>query len=147
MLSGKVKDATPIKVSVCPVNDVDNVGSIKPLTPGHKQLGDEQLLRRQHACWHAENRCRLRLANPRRVHMNHCIAHAGNEVHEKVVPMYFCKPHRIADLTSESKLLQVSEGSAPVLRGQEKIQVFGGAAYPGVLQQGKGTGDRVRNTP
>jgi hypothetical protein len=60
--------------------------------------------------------------------------------------MYFGKPHGIADFTFESMALQVSESSGPVLRGQEKIQVFGGTAYPGVLQQCESAGDRVGNT-
>src|ERR1700733_3514852 len=133
MLTNVLKDAPPIQVARGCINDVDDVRSIKALTPRHKKFGHEQLLRRQNSAFYPQDRCGLCVANPCVVHDDYTITHAGDEIHEIVIAMYLGEPYGIADFTIESLALQISKGSPPVLRGQKNIQIFGGPAYAGVL--------------
>src|SRR5579863_3203057 len=146
MITGVMKNPAPVQVSRGPIDDVHDVRAIKPLASRHKQLGHEQLFGSQHSRWNAEDRCWLCVADPGLIDAERGIAHPGDEVYEIIIATYFGKPYGVAYFTMESASLQVFQGGHPVLGGQEQIEIFGGAAYSGMLQQRVSPGNRERNT-
>ena len=135
MFARMSQDASPVKLSFGGVDDMSDVSAIKTLAPGDEEFGSQELLRCEQPRRHAEDRCRVRMLDPRSIYGNCGVAHAGNQVYKIPVTMRFCQPHRITYLTLETMCRQATERGSDIFGRKEDIEILGFAEDSGMLLQ------------
>src|SRR6185437_12629191 len=128
------------------VDHVNNVGAVKTLTARDKQLGEDQFFRAQNAHRNAEELGRSCAVNPGSIYLDDPIAHAGDEIDEKLASVGFGKPDGVSDFALEAIFLKDMDRPLGILGREEKIQIFGVTIDAGMRLQSESAGDNERNT-
>src|SRR5260370_29952198 len=79
MFASEFEDTIPLEPSTQNIDDVNNIGPVKPFTPGDKELRPDQLFRRQHPGFDSHDRGGWGTLNPQSIHGDYPILHSPNQ--------------------------------------------------------------------
>ena len=131
------KNPAPVQTALAGVDDMSDVGSVEAFPTQDEKLRHQQLLGSQNPNPHVQNHGGARIFNPRLLHRDYGVAHAGDQVHKKSMTAGLVQPHRILGPAAETIFLQTTNRCGYIFWCEKQVYVLGRAPDSGMDLKGE----------